>query len=159
MRLTAGENIGRQLIKTTNGCWIYIGARDRKGYGRVKFKGKLTLVHRASWEMSNGAIPPKLLVCHKCDTPSCVNPKHLFLGTYADNNNDKIKKGRYKNYNTDKTICVNGHALTKDNVYMIYGSRKCKQCSRDRALAYRHEHLFEVREKQRIAARKKREES
>ena len=53
------------------------------------------LAHRVSWEFANGPIPENMCVLHACDTPLCVNPEHLFLGTLADNMADKEKKGRH----------------------------------------------------------------
>jgi len=50
--------------------------------------------HRYAYEYFNGPLEKDLLVCHKCDNPSCVNPEHLFKGTTQDNIDDKIKKGR-----------------------------------------------------------------
>lgn len=53
------------------------------------------MAHRIAWEMKNGPIPPGLFGCHKCDTPSCVNPDHLFLGTIQENFDDMRQKGRH----------------------------------------------------------------
>lgn len=64
------------------------------GYGRLRVDGKKVLAHRASYEEFNGAITDGLLVCHSCDTPSCINPDHLFLGTDKDNFHDSLNKGR-----------------------------------------------------------------
>lgn len=52
------------------------------------------LAHRASWVIHNGDIPDGLFVLHHCDNPKCVNPSHLYLGTAADNSNDRVKRGR-----------------------------------------------------------------
>jgi len=78
-----------------DGCWIWQAFKEPKfGYGRFKLNGKNEAAHRASWVIHNGPIPSGLLVCHKCDIPSCVNPDHLFLGTHKDNSRDRDIKGR-----------------------------------------------------------------
>jgi len=79
--------------KDENDCWNFKGAL-RNGYGAIKYKGKICGTHRVSFEIANGKIPDGLLVCHKCDNKKCVNPNHLFLGTYKDNTQDCLKKGR-----------------------------------------------------------------
>lgn len=79
-----------------SGCWLFAGATDDKGYGLVSSRrGSAPLkAHRVSYEYHHGPIPRGLLVCHKCDTPACVNPEHLFLGTQLDNMRDCSAKGR-----------------------------------------------------------------
>jgi hypothetical protein len=77
---------------TECGCWIWLGARGR--YGHVKRGGKLVHAQRISWNGYHGNIPEKMHVLHKCDTPLCVNPDHLFLGTPQDNARDREDKGR-----------------------------------------------------------------
>lgn len=79
---------------TESGCWIWIGANKPDGYGQIFYKGKCQTAHRVSWQLHKGEIPPNLGVLHHCDTPACVNPSHLFLGTVKDNMQDCVKKGR-----------------------------------------------------------------
>lgn len=74
-------------------CWLWMGARIN-GYGRLKINKQSKWAHRASYEHYVGAIPNGQLVLHHCDTPACINPEHLFLGTQKDNIADCCRKGR-----------------------------------------------------------------
>ena len=84
-----------RVEKLESGCWIWQGPKNKKGYGSLCRNGKKVQAHRAAWEMKNGPIPPGMFICHHCDTPSCVNESHLFLGTAQDNTLDCIQKGRW----------------------------------------------------------------
>ena len=78
----------------TDDCWLWQKSKTKQGYGQTTYKKKRMYTHRVSWTIHNGEIPDGAQVLHKCDTPPCVNPDHLFLGTNRDNVDDKIAKGR-----------------------------------------------------------------
>lgn len=82
-----------------SGCWLWTGGTraNSKGvlYPRHWTDDKKSMgAHRFSFELVHGAIPKGMYVCHKCDTPLCVNPHHLFLGTHNDNMRDMVMKKR-----------------------------------------------------------------
>ncbi len=75
-------------------CIEGTGWQNADGYHMRWNEGRDEGAHRIAWKDANGPIPERMLVCHKCDNPGCVNPAHLFLGTVGDNNRDCIRKGR-----------------------------------------------------------------
>lgn len=76
------------------GCWLWKRSLGVWGYGQTNLVGLPPKAHRASWVLHYGPIPAGLCVLHRCDTPACVRPDHLFLGTHADNVADRDAKGR-----------------------------------------------------------------
>jgi hypothetical protein len=76
-------------------CWMWRGMKDADGYGRFRLTGNRRVpAHRMAWMLQYGRIPTGMLVCPHCDTPGCVRPAHLFVGTAIDNNADRDRKGR-----------------------------------------------------------------
>lgn len=75
-------------------CWVWLAGLFPDGYGQFYLKGTSIGAHRVSYELYVGSIEPKFQICHSCDNPICVNPKHLFLGTHKDNMKDRNIKGR-----------------------------------------------------------------
>jgi hypothetical protein len=120
----------REHVKVTaSGCWVWTGALFTTGYGLLTIDRKLWRVHRLSWTLMRGPIPPRFQVCHHCDNPPCINPNddHLFLGTNRDNQRDKAAKGRH--WQQKKTVCPQGHAYTPENTYISKtGHRRCLIC-------------------------------
>lgn len=83
------------VLDTQTGCWVWIFHTDANGYGVKTVAGqKKVRAHRWSYEQSVGPIPDGMQVLHLCDTPACINPDHLVLGTQSDNMRDMAVKGR-----------------------------------------------------------------
>jgi len=102
-------------IKDDKFCWLWTGGKYYNGYGQfLKGPNKIG-AHRFAYELTHGEISDKkMLVCHKCDVRDCVNPNHLFLGTYVDNFKDMNIKGR--RVNADSRGEKNGRATINDDI-------------------------------------------
>lgn len=101
-----------KVKKSDDGCWVWIGTRNDRGYGIITQGGKGTpdlRAHRLSWEIANGrSIPAGMNVLHRCDNPPCVRPDHLFVGDQRANVDDMIAKGRHSRGVGHSARCVTG---------------------------------------------------
>lgn len=83
--------------KPQGDCIVYtFGRPSRSGHRTMGFHGRVVGVHRIAWILAHGELAPGIAVLHRCDVPNCIKVNHLFLGTVADNNADRDRKGRHR---------------------------------------------------------------
>jgi len=134
-------------VQGPDDCWLWTAQIGRGGYGKFKFSLERGHVraHRMVWEFIRGAPPlPGQWVLHHCDVPACVNPRHLYLGTPADNVRDREVRERWSGPRFEKQDqCKYGHPLEGDNVYITYPPsqkgrpmRQCRECGRRKQREY-----------------------
>ena len=97
-RTTEDKFHEKYIPEPNSGCWLWLGSVT-KGYGKMGVKIERNLfstmyAHQVSYVLHKGEIPHGMSVCHTCDTPICVNPDHLWLGTTKDNLQDMKRKDR-----------------------------------------------------------------
>jgi hypothetical protein len=126
MRKNTTADFLRQVVEDPGGCWLWLGAKDPRGYGRFSFHGRKWLAHRFAYEALVGWVPAGLELDHLCKNKSCVNPAHLEAVTSYEN---KRRAGI-----VDKTHCKHGHAFTPENTYVDAKRRRrvCRSCGRRR---------------------------
>lgn len=122
-------------VQQSDGCWTWTGTRTLAGYGQLKVNGKPTYAHRFSLILAGISVPADAVVRHSCDTPSCVNPRHLIVGTQQENMADAQLKGRLVG-GPRKERCLRGHDFTDENSYWAGGRRQCRACKAERGRAY-----------------------
>ena len=120
-------------VEKTETCWIWKGARNRHGYGKISVGGQPRLAHRVAYGLLVGPIADGLELDHLCRTPACVNPDHLEAVAHRTN----ILRGVSLNaQRAAQTHCIRGHALEGDNLdpaaLAKRGHRHCLTCRRER---------------------------
>jgi len=87
-----------KVQRTPDSCWLWLGGGQPYGHFATDARRATRAqaeAHRVSYALAVGAIPEGQHVLHRCDTPRCVRPSHLFLGTQGDNMRDMAAKGRH----------------------------------------------------------------
>ena len=135
----------RTIPEPNTGCVLWTGHTYHNGYGQISIHGKPRRAHRVAMFLHSGRWPTRL-VLHRCDTPACVNPSHLFEGSWRDNVLDMRAKGRARdchgvaNAQGRKTHCPRGHEYAGENLVILGGKRDghraCKACKNAKSLAW-----------------------
>lgn len=121
-------------VRGPDECWEWTGPLVN-GRGQISTppttvggRAKALYAHRYSAKLHFGMFDERLLVCHHCDNPKCVNPAHLYLGTVVDNARDRTVRRRTHRMND--THCHRGHEFTPQNTYLhpTTGRRGCREC-------------------------------
>ena len=87
--------LAAKIVKIKDGCWEWRPVAGKRAYGCIWVNGKTRLVHRVMWEITRNKSAEGLVICHRCDNPSCIRPDHLFAGNQRDNLRDMIRKNRH----------------------------------------------------------------
>jgi hypothetical protein len=140
-RLTGGE-IGLRIrrrctLLPPDGCWIWEGSQNGRGYGQITVYGKLWKVHRLSYETWIGPIPEGLTIDHLCRQKLCCNPTHLEAVPLPENLRRHFRDAGHPNAN--KTHCKNNHPYDEENTRYVGKGRVCRICRNEanRRLYYR----------------------
>jgi len=124
-----------RILIWNNGCWIWTAGVSSEGHGLFYADGKMVRAARWAYEKWIGAISSDKEIHHKCCITSCVNPLHLEQLTCAEHLNIS------NNWSGNKTHCINGHKLSKENIYYKPNNsdklwRECKACRKIKNKGY-----------------------
>ena len=128
MTIAKKKLLSRRIIDRKTGCWLWPGATNGnwsgQGHGQVFVGTEKFYVHRLSMTVFGKKNPGPKHVLHKCDTPPCFNPKHLYLGTEKDNSRDRMDRGqqaRGSRVGTSKLTAKEIRAIRREGA--IYGNQ------------------------------------
>ncbi|MBN2591610.1 MAG: HNH endonuclease [Sedimentisphaerales bacterium] len=113
-------------VDKTQSCWLWKAGLFSNGYGQFRVRNKKIKAHRFAYEIANGKILPNIIVCHSCDNPKCVNPKHLFLSTHKGNALDREFKKRHPHTQT-ADLSGEKNPASKINPLIVHTIRKYRK--------------------------------
>ena len=124
------EKYFRHRIEPSGECLLWARYRDKTGYGRVSavFAPGIHFAHRMSWLLAHGPFDLTKRILHTCDTPACVNPEHLWIGSQGDNFRDMVAKGRRRVGRARGEVNWNAR-LSDDDVRTMRAIRREKHLS------------------------------
>ena len=136
------ERFWRRVMPEPNsGCWLWIGACNAEGYGRIEFDGRTLYTHRVAYQAFVRPILPGEEIDHLCKTPDCCNPLHLEAVSHTVNVRRSSISVRLRTTFAAIKACPKGHEYTTENTYVrtldrgrgAYPCRQCRACGRERA--------------------------
>ncbi len=110
-------------IPTETGCLLWLNAPEKDGYGQVQASPHskalgVTRAHQMAYVIAKGPYLPGQIICHTCDNPTCVNPDHLYAGSWKDNVHDCVRRGRYRSGSVKK--------LPYEQIVSLHGGMSCE---------------------------------
>lgn len=129
MDLWARRILPRVMPEPNTGCWLWPGAHDKKGYGKLK----QTTTHRIAYLAEIGDVPAGMTIDHLCKATWCCNPEHLRVLSRSEN----TSIARPGQHNRDKVKCPSGHPYDDRNTFINNrGERICRECNRANSRAF-----------------------
>lgn len=129
--VTCHGGLGDRVVVDDNGCWLWQGARNDKGYAQVRADGRTQYVHRLQYELVNGPIPADREIDHLCRVRHCVRESHLEAVTHRENQ----RRAPYIAAKVAQTHCIHGHPFDAENTRIQRdGTRSCRACARERGI-------------------------
>lgn len=123
--MSIAERLDRMSIpEPMSGCTVWLGTRNRDGYGMVEHEGKTQSAHRVAWVSQHGPIPAGLEIDHRCKLRCCINTDHMRLATRRENTRNS---GAVSALAAQRVACPQGHPYDGVN---YRGARICRQCAR-----------------------------
>ena len=134
-------------VRGVDDCWLWSGASLRDGRGTFWVRPRQVVATRAAWFLAHGDWPPNgVFVCHSCDVPACVNPKHLWLGTNRENGLDASAKKRLQGQR--RNVCRLGHPLIqRQATARTSAQRRCLVCAADSRQKWQTNHRDDPKRK------------
>lgn len=121
----------QKIRYTAYGCWEWTASRHQWGYGYFFFEGKVTVAHRASYQLFVGPIPEGCEIDHLCRNPCCANPNHLEAVPHIVNCQRGVAGAIVAEMSRSKTHCPQGHPYDDENtIHSKSGKRKCRACNK-----------------------------